>query len=73
MSKSKTDRHRSQRTVRIPVEFHQVIDALAAKSGRPVTVEIQDAIILAARRAGVDCPVVPNAVRPSKLKPVKGV
>ena len=72
--KKKTDRHRSRRAVRIPIEFHEVIDALASKSGRPVTIEIQDAIILAARRAGVDCPVVSTRnVRPVKSKPVTGV
>jgi hypothetical protein len=52
----KKDQHRSGFMVRLPEEFRTVLESLQQKNERPMTIELQRALILYARQEGVEAP-----------------
>lgn len=54
-----TDQHKSGFMIRLPEEFRPVLMALQDKNQRPMTVELQRALIDYAKREGVPAPTAP--------------
>lgn len=54
------DSHLSGFMVRIPEQFRPVLKALQIKHSRPMTLEVQLAIIQYAKASGVPCPETPH-------------
>lgn len=67
----KLDAHASGYTVRLPEGFRPLLEQLSQKNTRPVTVEVQLAIIERAKAEGIDTDLRPSLSRgrPHKRKP----
>lgn len=59
MPKKKPDQHKSGFLVRLPEDFRPVLEGLQAKNDRPMTIEVQRAIIAYAKLQGVPAPDAP--------------
>lgn len=54
--KKRPDQHKSGFLIRLPEEFRPVLESLQAKNDRPMTIELQRAVIAYAKAEGVKCP-----------------
>lgn len=59
VKKKPADQHKSGFMIRMPEEFRPVLEALQDKNDRPMTIELQRAVIAYAKAEGVACPPSP--------------